>query len=60
MVSRMDRSAYLLVVPLIAILAAFEVYPLATSVYLSLTDYSSGGAFVGLSNYASLFSQPDF
>ncbi len=56
----MDRSAYLLVVPLIAILAVVEVYPLAVSLYLSFTNYSGGGAFVGLSNYSSLFSQSSF
>lgn len=56
----MDRSAYFLIVPLVAVLAFVEVYPLAYSVYLSVTDYSLGGAFVGLSNYAQLFSQADF
>jgi multiple sugar transport system permease protein len=56
----MNRSAYLLVCPLLAILAVVEVYPLAYSAYLSLTNYSLGGAFVGLANYAQLFSQSDF
>ena len=56
----MDRQAYLLVVPLIAVLALVEAYPLAYSAYLSVTNYSLGGAFVGLSNYAHLFSQADF
>jgi ABC-type sugar transport system permease subunit len=56
----MDRSAYLLLVPLVAILALVEVYPLAVSIYLSFTNYSAGGAFVGASNYASLFSQNAF
>ncbi len=56
----MDRSAYFLLVPLIAILAFVEVYPLAVSVFLSVTDYTGGGAFVGASNYASLFSQNAF
>jgi len=56
----LDRQGYLLVVPLIAVLAVVEAYPLAYSVYLSITDYSVGGAFVGLSNYAQLFSQADF
>jgi multiple sugar transport system permease protein len=55
----MDRSAYLLVVPLIAILAVVEIYPLAASVYLSFTNFNSG-EFVGLSNYSSLFSQTAF
>jgi ABC-type sugar transport system permease subunit len=56
----LDRSAYLLIVPLLAILAVVEIYPLAVSVSLSLTDYSNGGAFVGGANYATLFSQRDF
>jgi multiple sugar transport system permease protein len=54
------KAAYLLTLPLIAILAFVEVYPLGVSVYLSLTDYGNGGAFVGASNYASLFSQQGF
>ena len=49
-----------MVVPLIAVLTLVEAYPLAYSVYLSVTNYSLGGAFVGLSNYAQLFSQADF
>jgi multiple sugar transport system permease protein len=56
----LDRHAYLLVVPLIAVLGLVEAYPLAYSVYLSVTNYSAGGSFVGLSNYAQLFSQADF
>jgi ABC-type sugar transport system permease subunit len=56
----LDRNAYFLVVPLVAVLAFVEGYPLAYSVYLSITNYSLGGTFVGLSNYAQLFSQPDF
>lgn len=56
----LDKSAYFLVVPLIAVLAVVEAYPLAYSVYLSVTNYGVGGAFVGLTNYAQLFSQPDF
>jgi multiple sugar transport system permease protein len=54
------KAAYLLTLPLIAILAFVEVYPLGVSVYLSLTDYGNGGAFVGASIYASLFSQQGF
>jgi multiple sugar transport system permease protein len=56
----LDRHAYFLVVPLITVLALVEAYPLAYSVYLSVTNYSLGGGFVGLSNYAQLFSQADF
>jgi multiple sugar transport system permease protein len=56
----MDRASYFLMVPLIAILALVEVYPLAESAYLSVTNYGLGGGFVGLSNYADLFSQSAF
>ncbi|MDA4117977.1 MAG: sugar ABC transporter permease [Thaumarchaeota archaeon] len=56
----MDKNGYFLVVPLIAILACVEVYPLAVSVYLSVTNYGGGGAFVGLSNFAALLSQSAF
>ena len=56
----MDRTAYFLIVPLIAILGLVEAYPLAYSVYLSVTNYGLGGAFVGVSNYAKLFSQSAF
>jgi multiple sugar transport system permease protein len=56
----MDRTAYFLIVPLIAILGVVEAYPLAYSVYLSVTNYGLGGAFVGLANYSNLFSQSDF
>lgn len=56
----MDRNAYLLVVPLAAVLALVEAYPLAYGFYLSVTNYGLGGTFVGLSNYAQLLSQADF
>lgn len=56
----MDRYAYFMVVPLIAVLAVVEAYPLAYSAYLSVTSTGLGGAFVGLANYGQLFSQPDF
>lgn len=56
----MERSAYLLLVPLVAVLALVEVYPLVISVYLSFTDYNKGGAFLGAANYIQLFSQSAF
>lgn len=56
----MDRSAYLLIVPLLGILAFVDIYPLAISVDLSVTNYGAGGAFVGLANYVTLFSQSAF
>ncbi len=59
-VVHMDRTAYFLIVPLIAILGLVEAYPLAYSVYLSVTNYGLGGAFVGVANYTALFSQSAF
>lgn len=56
----MDRNAYFLIVPLIAVLAVVEAYPLAYSVYLSVASTGLGGAFVGVANYTQLFSQADF
>jgi multiple sugar transport system permease protein len=56
----LDRSAYFLLVPLLAVLAFVEIYPLLVSVNLSFTDYNRGGAFVGAANYATLFSQAAF
>lgn len=56
----MNRSAYLLILPLLGLLAFVEAYPLAYSLYLSVTNYSVGGSFVGLSNYYQLLSQSDF
>lgn len=56
----MDRTGYFLIVPLVAILAYIEVYPLAVSVYLSLFGYAGAGAFSGFSNFAALFAQHAF
>ncbi|RWZ59191.1 sugar ABC transporter permease [Labedella populi] len=58
------RSAPLL--PAIVLLAVFLLGPVVSSLYGSLTDSSLSGAsasnaeFVGLDNYTSLFSDPDF
>jgi len=54
----MSRLRYLVLVPLVAILAAVEVYPLVISFYFSVTNYDLGGIFVGLENYAQMFSDP--
>ena len=35
-----------------------EVYPLADSVYFSITDYGQNGVFVGAANYAQAFTDP--
>ena len=56
----MARLAYLLVLPAIGALVVVEGYPLAESLYLSVTNYSQGGAFVGAANYAQLVADPRF
>jgi len=55
----MSRLRYLVLLPLAAILAAVEVYPLLISLYFSVTSYQvGGGPFVGLANYIQVFSDP--
>ena len=55
---------YGLIAPTIIILLLVNIYPLLYSVYVSLTNYKLTGVktlkFVGLKNYISLFSNPDF
>lgn len=51
------------IAPNLAFLAAFTYWPLIYNVYLSLVDWdmvSPDKAFVGLANYADLFSDPRF
>jgi multiple sugar transport system permease protein len=54
----MSKARYLVLLPLIVILAVVEIYPLAESFYFSITNYNEGGAFVGGANYAKMFSDP--
>jgi ABC-type sugar transport system permease subunit len=56
----MSRLRYLVILPLLTALAVVEVYPLLLSVYYSFTNYNQGGVFVGLANYAQMFSDPRF
>jgi len=57
-------SSYLLVLPSIAILGLFIVYPMIHTLYLSLWKYSyfkpDQNTFVGFNNYIRLFSQMGF
>jgi hypothetical protein len=52
----------LFVVPALAIVAFFVVYPLLRMVYLSLTDYNglTDPVWAGLANYQYLLQWPDF
>ena len=57
-------SAYLFAFPALVFLVVFVAYPLAWSLWLSLTDYnliwSNTTAFVGLENYSRALLDPLF
>ena len=58
-----DRlSPYLYVAPFFLIFAAFGLFPLVYTAWVSLHewDIAGQGGFVGLDNYVTLFSDPDF
>lgn len=57
------RTGYLLTVPVVLVIAAIAVYPLANGFWLSLTDTRPNGVtlgFVGIQNYVQMFRDPDF
>ena len=56
----MSRLGYLLFLPLFAVLAFVEIYPLLVSIYFSVTDYNHGGLFVGLVNYVQVITDTRF
>ncbi len=51
---------WLFLFPAIFALGLYLAYPVVETLRLSLTDRSQGGAFVGLENYAQMFSEPKF
>lgn len=53
---------YILVLPAIAILAVFYIYPIFYNVYLSFHSWNMRGSmkFIGLQNYLELFKSADF
>jgi ABC-type sugar transport system permease subunit len=55
-------SAYLFVLPAVILMAVFIIYPLISSMFLSLTDWSGLGVrnFIGLRNYRNLLRDPVF
>lgn len=61
---RKNYFAYLLILPTLAYLAIFQIYPIFDSVRLSFTDLSflkpDSGSFAGLKNYIELFQDPNF
>lgn len=48
-------KGYLALAPFLVVLLLVEGYPLAYALYLSITDYTTGG-FAGLSNYTQLLT----
>ncbi|HEX6443973.1 MAG TPA: sugar ABC transporter permease [Streptosporangiales bacterium] len=57
-----QRAGYLFVAPFLLFFLTFQVFALLAALGLSFTDWkgSSGGSWVGLSNYAVLFRDPAF
>jgi raffinose/stachyose/melibiose transport system permease protein len=56
------RTAYLFVLPALALYALFMLFPFITSIYYSLTDWdgvSLQPSFVGLENYLSMPDDPE-
>jgi raffinose/stachyose/melibiose transport system permease protein len=57
-----DKSAYAFVAPAVILMAVFIVYPLISSVRLSLTDWSGLGKikYIGFGNYSDIINNPVF
>lgn len=52
---------YVLILPTVLIFAAFMIYPIFRSLYLSFFEYTSGCyKFEGINNYVKLFKDPIF
>ena len=57
----MNKFAYLVLVPLLAVLGFVEVYPLLNTLYLSIIAYGTHPApYVGLSNYVNVLEDRNF
>jgi multiple sugar transport system permease protein len=56
-----NAKAYLFLAPALIVLAVFTVWPMISALRLSFTDASGFGReeWVGLSNYATVFTDPD-
>jgi ABC-type sugar transport system permease subunit len=61
---RESLAGYLLILPAVILFVGFLGYPLLSSLYLSLTKYnfvySKAPAWIGLNNYAQMFSDAGF
>ena len=51
---------WLFLFPALFALGLYLAYPVVATLWLSLTDRNSGGAFVGLANYRQMFGEPKF
>ncbi len=62
MTKRFPTHIVVFLAPAVAIYTLFMIYPLFSSLWMSLNAAtpSGGSAFVGLANYARLFSAPEF
>ncbi|WP_233553922.1 carbohydrate ABC transporter permease [Halococcus sp. IIIV-5B] len=60
--SSLDLKPYLYLLPIILLYAIFVVYPVGYSFWMSFTDFVTVDQveWVGLSNYAQIFSEPEF
>ena len=51
---------WLFLFPAIFALGLYLAYPVVATLWLSLTDRTQGGAFVGLANYSQMMAEPKF
>jgi len=51
---------WLFLFPALFALGLYLAYPVFATLWLSLSDRSAGGAFVGLANYTQMFGEPKF
>lgn len=61
---RQARTAWLLLLPMLAALAIVALWPLSRTIWFSLTDATlsdlSAAAYVGLDNFVALLADPDW
>ena len=59
---RRRATGYLYLLPMVALVGVFLLYPAVKTIWVSLTDAdgTSAGSFVGLDNFSRLFKDPAF
>ncbi len=62
MTNRRRLAPYAFIAPFLVLLVVFWIWPIANSIWLSLTEWNGFGSpkFLGLKNYADLLSDADF